>query len=329
MKVNTDIEQLIARYLNGDCDDNENRELLAWVEASEENKKLFFKIKDTWDASLKKEDITDFALLQFYKRQATKSYNSRKTIQLWRWSAAIAASLVVGMVAIFLINSAQNMSTEMVTFKVPMGSRSEVILADGSEVVLNSGSEITYPETFNTKRREISLNGEAFFKVTSDKSNPFIVKTSDFDVHVTGTQFNVCSYSDNNYSSVTLSEGKVDVNFSGKDEPVILSPGEKLKLDREKQKYNISETEVEADIAWKNGEFRFKKIAFPELIKRLERWYDISLIYTSPELEDMVYSGSFKNQETIWQVLDALKLTSPIDYEKIGFRQFKIKYKPK
>lgn len=328
MDSKTKTEQLIARYLNGECSTTEQNELLGWIDALEENKKLFYRIKDVWDASLKKEDRSNQALLHFYKQQAAKNNHSKKVIQLWRWAASIAAILVVGLVSVVLLNTQPEASNNMVTFKVPLGSRSEVMLADGSHVVLNSGSEITYPGTFNSKQREVTLTGEAFFKVKSDKAHPFIVKTSDFDVHVTGTQFNVCSYNDNNYSSLILSEGKVGIKFSGNDEVVDISPGEQLNMNRENLKYHISETEVETAIAWKDGEFSFKEIAFPELIKRLERWYDVSLVYSAPELKKMEYSGRFKNQETIWQVLDALKLTTPIDYKKQGFREFKIIYQP-
>lgn len=328
MDIRPYIEQLIARYLNDECNTTEQSELLGWVDTSEENKKLFYRIKDVWDASLKKENRTNEALLYFYKQQASKNNHSKKIIRLWRWAASIAAILVVGLISVVLLNSKSGIDNNLVTFKVPLGSRSEVILADGSQVVLNSGSEITYPGSFNSRQREVILTGEAFFKVKTDKSHPFVVKTSDFNVHVTGTQFNVCSYNDNNYSSLTLAEGKISIQFSGKNELVDISQGDQLYMNRENRKYHISETDVGTAIAWKDGEFSFKEIAFPEMIKRLERWYDVTLIYPAPELKEMSYTGRFKNQETIWQVLDALKLTTPIDYKKQGFREFKIIYLP-
>ncbi len=326
MNTNNNREQLIARYLNGECSASEQNEIRHWIESSNENQQLFFHIKDTWDAALKIKDNSENALLQFYKQQAIQNNNSKKVIQLWRWATSIAAVFVVGLVSVLVLNT-QPEPSSMVTFKVPLGSRSEVLLADGSQVVLNSGSEINYPATFNSKQREVSLKGEAFFEVKSDKSNPFIVKTSDFNVRVTGTQFNVCSYDDNNFSSLTLAEGKVELQFAGSSELVNVIPGQQLKLNRENSKYNLSVSDVDADLAWKDGEFCFKEITFPELVKRLERWYDVKLLYSASELEKMEYSGRFKNQETIWQVLDALKLTTPIDYKKMGHREFKIIYK--
>lgn len=332
MNQKTDIEQLIVRYLNGECNIADRQGLNRWLAQSEENQRMFYKIKDVWDASLKKEDNTREALLQFYRQQASKNNTSTKVLRLWKTVAGVAAVFAIGFFSLILLNMLENRDVQpgsaMMLFKVPLGSRSEVILADGSTVILNSGSELKYPETFVYGKREVSLTGEAFFKVKSDEKNPFVVKTDNFNIRVTGTQFNVCSYDDDNYSTVTLAEGKVGVQFGGNDNAVDIVPGQQLYFNKDENKYNVKESDVTIESSWKDGEFRFKEIVFPELLKRLERWYDVRLSFSSPELEEMMYSGNFRNQETIWQVLDALKLTTPIDYKKSGFREFEIIYKP-
>ncbi|WP_321995513.1 FecR domain-containing protein [Draconibacterium orientale] len=333
MDHKTDIEQLIIRYLDNDCSIAERQQLHRWLGQSNKNKTTFYTIKDIWDVTLKKEDNTSSALLQFYRQQSIKNNTSANVIRIWKAVAGVAAVLAIGIISFFILQKISLKETGLstlaeVSFKVPMGSRSEVNLPDGTTVVLNSGSELRYPPVFVEGKREVSLAGEAFFDVKLDKTNPFVVKTSDFDVQVTGTQFNVCTYDDDNTSSVTLKEGKVGVQFSESSTFVDIVPGQRLSLSRKNQKYHVAEIEVETETAWKDGEFRFKEIAFSDLIKRLERWYNVKLYHTAPELEQMLYRGNFKNQETIWQVLDALKLTSPIDYEKTGFREFKIIYKP-
>ncbi|WP_372933560.1 FecR family protein [Mariniphaga sediminis] len=334
MNHKTDIEQLVIRYLNGECSITDQQELKHWLSQSDENQKIFYRIKDVWDASLKKEDNTREALLQFYKQRALQKQTSTKVLRLWKVVAGIAAVFVIGLVSVFILNmlsgETPNVRSEaaMMSFKVPFGSRSEVNLPDGTTVILNSGSELEYPVTFVDGKREVSLNGEAFFNVMSDEANPFIVKTNYFDVQVTGTQFNVCSYTDDNFSNVSLLEGHVGVLFEQKEKVVDIVPGQQFYLDKEKRIYRISERDVDMESSWKDGEFRFKEIAFPDLMKRLERWYDVRLSYSAPELEEMLYSGNFRNHETIWQVLDGLKLTTPIDYKRLGFRKFEIIYKP-
>jgi len=327
MQITEDKERLISRYLNSACNADEQKHLLEWINQSKKNKKHYLSIKDTWDASLKKDDISDTELLNFYKNQASRNNNSLKNIRLWRWAAGIAAVLAIGLMFAVLSRQPLDSGSNLVTYTVPLGSRSQVVLADGTIVDLNSGSKLQYPTNFNPKNREVSLSGEAFFNVTPDKSNPFIVKTSDFDITVTGTKFNVCTYDDNNFSSAALLEGKITLSAPNI-KPLELKPGEKIELNRDKRELSYTPVDEKAETAWINGQFIFNKIAFPELIKRLERWYDVRLNYNSKEFKSMLYTGSFKNQETIWQVLDALRMTSPIEYSRKNFREFDLIYKP-
>ncbi|RQP15709.1 MAG: FecR family protein [Parapedobacter sp.] len=334
MNHKTDIEQLIVHYLNGEYSITERQELERWLARSENNQRIFYKIKDVWDASLKKEDNTREALLQFYKQQASEKKIATKVLNLWKAAAGVAAVLAIGLISVFILNMLTRETPDiggesaMMSFKVPLGSRSEVNLSDGTVVVLNSGSELKYPGTFADEKREVTLNGEAFFEVKSDKEYPFIVKTHEFNVKVTGTQFNVCSYADDDFSKVSLVKGNVGVLFGRDNQVVDIVPGQHFYLDKVKRKYKVSESDVVMESSWKDGEFRFKEIAFSELLKRLERWYDVKLFYSAPELEEMLYNGNFRNHETIWQVLDGLKLSTPIDYKKSGFRKFEIIYKP-
>jgi len=333
MNIKPDIEETIIRYLNGDCGDSEKKLIMEWIELSDDNRRTFYQIKDIWDALLKREDRSASALMQFYKNQAHNNIISQKVLKLWKVAASIAAVIAIAFVSHFVYNvsideqgSVTSEST-MVSIKVPLGSKSEVVLSDGSTVKINSGTELRYPVQFSDGKREVYLKGEAYFTVQSDIANPFVVRTSDYDVQATGTQFNVCSYEDDAFASVTLEEGAVSIQFNDKS-IVDISPEQKFCLNRENLNYRIRSSDVKFETAWKEGEFRFREIGFPELIKKLERWYDVKLSHHSPELKTMLYSGNFKNQETIWQVLDALTLTAPIEYQKTGFREFELIYKP-
>jgi transmembrane sensor len=327
MKDKAYAENLIVRFLNGKCTLEEQEELRVWIEESPDKKNDFFSIKDIWDSLNSPEDKTAEQLALFYKNQYLKSKSSRI---LWiRSLSAIAAILIVGLLFSVLVPTKTTEPSESVqVFSVPLGSRSKVILADGSEVSLNSGSELKYSSGFSSQNRVVSLTGEAFFSVKTDKDHPFTVKTSDFDIKVTGTKFNVCSYADNKYSTTTLAEGKISLQLKDDSKILKVIPGEKFQLDRKTLANSLSNADVESEIAWKDDQFIFKNIPFSELAKRLERWYDIKLNYSDQKLQSYAFTGKFKNQETIWQVLDALKLIFPIDYQKTTFREFKIIYKP-
>lgn len=323
----TDYERLIVRYLNGDLLDGDSRNLLRWVNEHRGNKELFLGIKDTWDASLKPEgqEQETGQLLLFYKKQAI--LRRKAQLPVWLKVSAVAAMLVIGFVTGILLQQGSFVpATQMESFMVPMGSRSRLTLADGTKVNLNSDSRLVVDDHFSPQNRIVTLTGEGYFEVSADRKHPFIVKTEKFDITVTGTKFNVSSYADDRKVSATLMEGRI--SLSSIDHNFILKPGEKISFDKETADHVLTEPDVQSEMAWVNNEFIFKEIAFPDLIRRLERWYDVRLVYHGSAFDSMIYSGSFKNQETIWQVLDALKLTTPIDYKKGNFREFELIYKP-
>jgi ferric-dicitrate binding protein FerR (iron transport regulator) len=327
MEENNNMENLMIRFFGREINQEEEAELMKWVSLSAKNKSEFIALKDIWDASQNIPDRTEEQLAQFYRNVYYRSRNSQKRV-IWR-VVSVAAVLAIALIFSILTPQTKELPTNgFQVFTVPLGSRSKVLLADGTEVNLNSGSVLTIPNSFSSRNREATLTGEAYFNVKTDAKHPFTVKTGKFDVMVTGTQFNVCAYNEDLLSTATLAEGQIDLQLHDCTKLLKVKPGEKFSYNRSAKKYTLKTTDVDQEIAWKNGEFIFKKILFPDLVKRLERWYDVKLICTDQQLTSYSYSGRFKNQETIWQVFDALKLTSPIDYTRSSFREFKIAYRP-
>lgn len=325
-KADNDTENLIVRHFNGECSEDEIATLLVWVNESAKNKSEFIALKDLWDSSRKIADRTEIELARFYKEQYLQSKKSRMLFV--RSAVAVAAVLLLAFVInLFIPTISEKRVDGYQVVTVPLGSRSKVTLADGTEINLNSGSELTYANSFTSQNRIVTLSGEAFFQVKSDVGHPFVVKTKNFDIRVTGTRFNVCAYNEDVLASTTLAEGKVNILLHNKKQELVLRQGEKFMLDAIEQKYSLVNADVEQETAWKNGEFIFKSIRFSDLTKRLERWYDVKLTYSDTRLVNYSYTGRFKNQETIWQILDALRLTSPIDYKRTSFREFEITYK--
>lgn len=321
----SEIELLIVRYLDKTCTDGEKAVLYKWINSSIENKADFLKFKDIWDVSLISKSDSNTHLAKFYKSQYL--LNKKSSERKIRIISSIAAVLLVGTIISVLLPYYDFVKNNMMhVYSVPLGSRSNVVLPDGTKVFLNSGSELSYTGDYNKKERFVNLKGEAFFDVETNEKMAFKVNTSDFVVVATGTSFNVCTYSENNFASATLAEGKIEINMNSTKQTFIINPGNKFELNRNTKTYKLGLADIDTEIAWKDGQFIFKSIPFPILVKRLERWYDVKLNYSESEFEDFAYTGSFKNQESIWQVLDALKLTSPIDYEKSNFREFKLIY---
>ncbi|MEI6277676.1 MAG: FecR family protein [Prolixibacteraceae bacterium] len=207
-----DTENLIARHFDGECSEVETATLLAWVNESDKNKSEFIALKDLWDSSRRIADHTEVQLAKFYKEQYFRSRKSRMLFV--RSAVAVAAVLLLALVInIFLPTTSEKSIDGYQVVTVPLGSRSKVTLADGTEINLNSGSELTYANSYTSQNRNVTLSGEAFFQVKSDAKHPFLVKTKNFDIRVTGTRFNVCAYSEDVLASTTLAEGKSNLHL--------------------------------------------------------------------------------------------------------------------
>lgn len=153
------------------------------------------------------------------------------------------------------------------TMVTPRGGQYQLLLPDGSRAWLNAESSITFPTVFVDSVREVRIKGEVYFEIKKDKSRPFIVKTAEEEILVMGTSFNVNAYENEGSSKISLLEGSVKI----KDK--ILKPGQAYSAGK------LFATNIEKDIAWKNGYFNFNNADLPTVIKQLERWYDIRVEY--------------------------------------------------
>ncbi len=166
------------------------------------------------------------------------------------------------------------------TLSNPRGSQAiSMTLSDGTKVWLNTGSTLRYPVFFNTKERIVEINGEGYFEVAPDKKKPFYVKkaNADANIAVLGTHFNVNAYDDEPVIKVSLFEGKVRVEKSKK--AVTLLPGQEALLKKDGTVSSQSIIDADAVLAWKNGLFNFDGATLKEVVRQLERWYDIEAVY--------------------------------------------------
>lgn len=155
----------------------------------------------------------------------------------------------------------------MNTMSTPNGGQYKLTLADGTKVWLNASSSITYPTAFTNTTREVSITGEAYFEVSANKQQPFIVKTRGEEIRVVGTQFNVNSYENEPDIKTSLVEGVVYIGTT------ILKPGEAYVNGK------VVPTDINQDISWKNGFFKVNGADISTLMRQFERWYDISVRY--------------------------------------------------
>ncbi|MBL4642902.1 MAG: FecR family protein, partial [Flavobacteriaceae bacterium] len=199
---------------------------------------------------------------------------------------------------------------------VPNATVYKITLTDGTVVTLNSGSTLKYVSDFSNKSsRSVFLNGEAFFDVAKNKNVPFIVNTKDMHIKVLGTKFNVSSYNNDKNSSVVLEEGSVSINKKSdiNSKSIILKPREQFVL--EKDKFNIKPALVEKHIAWKKRKLHFSNDRFEDIIKEMERYYNLKINLNSSRLNNNRFTGTFTS-ETIEEVLNVFKELSEFKYTK-------------
>jgi len=211
------------------------------------------------------------------------------------------------------------------TVIVPYGKRTQITLSEGTKVWLNSGSKLVYPAVFTENKREVYIEGEAVFDVTHIKDRPFFVSTSDFDIKVLGTVFNISAYSDDKYSSTVLEKGKIEVICRGASvlshEKLDISPGVMAVFDRNKRTFEQHQVDPQKYLSWREGYLTFNSEKLENILKKLGRYYNIEMVITDLQLKNETFSGYLDLKNSSEEVLSVINETTSfswsIDDEKI------------
>ena len=204
------------------------------------------------------------------------------------------------------------------TLKVPTGGFYQLELSDGTRVWLNAESELRFPVQFGTGEREVYLKGEAYFDVRKDVARRFIVHLKESNVTVLGTSFNIKAYGDEDYIYTTLVEGKVRFTSEKEHEEVTLRPGMQSVLNLKSGKTELKEVEVEQFTAWRQGRFVFPSTTLGDLMCQLKRWYDIDVVYLSPEAKGYEFRGAINRDMDLKNVLAIVEKTSNVVFDING-----------
>ncbi len=226
--------------------------------------------------------------------------------------------LVASLLLLFQVKSFRS-DNSWAEIHAPYGTRTDFHLPDGSTGHLNGGSTIIFPTRFTGKIRNIKLTGEAYFNVVSNHKRPFIVSTERIDVKATGTSFDVMAYPDETITEVTLLNGKVEV-FRKRENVIasigMLKPDESLIYNAKSDSRKIQSGNSADKLSWVDGKLLFKYEPFDEVVRKLNRWYNVNIEIKDTLLESYIYYGAFQD-ETLDEVLKLLQYTAPIKYQDI------------
>ena len=228
----------------------------------------------------------------------------------------IVNDTVAGKVSYHVNKTGMEDSLVFNTLIVPKGGEYSLELPDGTVVWVNSESSLRFPEKFTSNRREVFLEGEAYFEVKKDANRPFYVHTEVGKVRVLGTAFNVCAYSNDRFWQTTLVEGSVMINQEEKE--VLLKPNEQYQIDVRTGKAGLREVLPELYTSWRDGKFYFKAYTFEELVEKLERWYDFKMFYMNEEIKTRRFSGVVNKYQPLEEMFKFLQMTSDVQFNVKG-----------
>lgn len=199
---------------------------------------------------------------------------------------------------------------------VPKGGEYSMFLADGSEVWINSESDLQFPVQFAADKREVWLKGEAFFKIAENPDCPFVVHVKGFDITVLGTTFNVSAYEEDAKWQTTLVKGKVQIaDTKG---VLILQPSDQYVLQPRTGKREVERVDTDLYTSWIDGKFYFSAYTFEEIVQKLERWYDFTMIYTNEAIRARRFSGAINKDRPLEEILCHLEGVSELRFNISG-----------
>ena len=199
---------------------------------------------------------------------------------------------------------------------IPRGGEFCLTLSDGTRVWLNSETSIQYPVVFGTKERRVFIQGEAYFEVAKDAKKPFTVQFMSSSVTVLGTSFNIRAYPEEKRSQTTLAEGSVRIYSPGSS--MLLKPGEQAEVSALSGEMVKQEVEVKNFTSWKDGRFVFEQQPLEDIMRTLERWYDIRVIFKDEGAKRISLSGNMKRYGDFSQVMKMLQMTGDVRFELHG-----------
>lgn len=316
MEIEKDIWDIIAAVLNETATTEEQKQVALWLNEGEENKRIFNSLRN---AGIKKvnnsADVRNKIFSRVQKDILENSYIRR--IRVWKYAVAASVAIIISLSFLLIFPTKHESEIADIEISCPKGNTSKVTLPDGSIVYLNSGSKLIYPARFASESRNISLSGEAFLEVKKDPAHPFIVTTGPVKVKVFGTSFNVRNYPEDRNIETTLREGSVavyqtgDTNFSN---GLSINPNQQVVYSKKLERFEKRNVDAELLSIWLEGKFYFEKEELGDIVKKLERNYNVSININSEKLNKLVFTGLIDKRLNVFQTLDIMRRYNAFNY---------------
>lgn len=318
------VEELLLKYLDNNCTPHEASIVMEWMATPEG--KVFAENQFDSDAAaigkshklFEQPEVRSVQMFQQILAETNTSKASRTTriTPIWlKIAAAILIPVLITSAIMWLVKEKPQIDVAWQEVYVPKGEKMQMMFQDGTRVWLNSDTKLKYPVNFTGNLREVKLEGEAYFVVNKNANKPFFVRMNNLSVKVTGTSFNVKAYSNENSITATLDEGKISLltNKNNKQSESILNPMEQATFSKESAEIAVKPVVVGQNSSWKNNELSFNDTPFLDVIRILERWYNVNVTIADKELATYTYTLNY-GSESLTNVLTAMARITPIKY---------------
>lgn len=334
---------LIAKYLAGESNNREKKKVEQWLQVDPKNHELMKEFKRIWEASGKGNEqfqnhfdptedweqlrhrilrengnheavhSSDFHLYKSYSR-TNKSYSA----QILRVAVIILVASLLGVLSYeHLYQQLEVAEPTLREISMDKGQRGNITLSDGTQVTLNAESKIILPKVFESEKREVTLEGEAFFNVSHNSARPFIIYTEAAVVEVLGTSLDIRSYPEDSSVQVVVKEGQVSLRSKREcaDGNTILNAGEMGQLFISNSQIEKKKVEdYDLFLGWRNGFLKFKDAPMGKVAEELERKYDIEIRFDDPKLKDLRLTAELKSR-TIPHNMDVITTSLGMEYK--------------
>lgn len=308
------IQDLMAKYLNGTISQEEESQFFDWICEEKENKQTFFEFKLMYDSFRMAYASFDPESSWHNLMRKIEQKRKRNMFRFYlRVSAGVAACLLFILVSGGVYRHFAEPSPVLYSNYITGNPDDTGLLElpDGTLIHVGPKTSIRYGTDFNRKSRIVYLEGEAFFDVAKNADKPFIVKTNGQEIEVLGTRFNVFAYSTDSLYMTTLQEGSVKMRFENQDDAVYLKPNQQLIFNRNRCQTEIQEVDAKAASSWTDGYYHFQQEPLSVILQRISHVYDVRFRIASGAIGQIVFSGTFCRSQTINEILDLIKMSLP------------------
>ncbi len=333
---------ILARYLAGECTGEERAYIERWTAEDPENKRRIAEYRRIWSGSVNRESAMekwvdvekDWEIVkeQIMHDKAMKAAEGRKSTvgfhagrassyaykPFLRIAAMLALMILSGLLVYQITHETEPVHEEVVLREISTdnGQRVNLTLSDGTRVLVNAGSRLKLPNTFQPDKREVFLQGEAYFDVAEKAEAPFLIHSGETLIRVLGTSFSVRSYPEDEQIQVVVKEGRVSFEEAGKDTPdkITLTQSELGQYDLQSGQLRAHKIkDLELYLGWTAGYLKFKEKPMDKVALELERRYDIKVGFKDPEIKHMLLTADLKSR-SVSNVLDVIAMSLNISY---------------